>query len=245
MTKDDALRQVYWILALLIGIIGIGILIILRRALRPIGMVISATEQMERPASFVKISEQAEENMRHVESASQLVDEANQSFNLGISYMKRLEESMKEIDNASSRIGMITKVIEDIASQANILALNAAIEAARAGAAGKGFAVVADEVLKLAAKSSEAVRQTEQLIRKSAEKKLIICNVFRFCVDWMKPQQLQKRREPGEQFHPAPASFAEKRTARSVGGADCRYETNFETRLFGSAEETGNCSFCG
>ena len=132
VTKDDALRQVYWILALLIGIIGIGILIILRRALRPIGMVISATEQMERPASFVKISEQAEENMRHVESASQLVDEANQSFNLGISYMKRLEESMKEIDNASSRIGMITKVIEDIASQTNILGLNAAIAAARA-----------------------------------------------------------------------------------------------------------------
>ena len=73
----------------------------------------------------------------------------------------------RNIDQSSVQIGTVIKAIEDIAFQTNILALNASVEAARAGSAGKGFSVVADEVRNLAAKSAEAVQNTNTLINRS------------------------------------------------------------------------------
>jgi methyl-accepting chemotaxis protein len=125
----------------------------------------SAVEELG--ASVEEVAQQATENAVHVNTATEQIEKAGAGLNAGNEQMKQLTEAMDGIGSASNQIANITKIITDIASQTNLLALNAAIEAARAGSAGKGFAVVADEVRSLAAKSSEAAKQTAELIQVS------------------------------------------------------------------------------
>ncbi|MEZ4527298.1 MAG: methyl-accepting chemotaxis protein [Desulfobacterales bacterium] len=75
-----------------------------------------------------------------------------------------LTEQIATIEKDSDRIGNIIKSIDEIAFQTNLLALNAAVEAAHAGRAGAGFAVVADEVRNLAARSTVAAKNTQELL---------------------------------------------------------------------------------
>ena len=82
----------------------------------------------------------------------------------------RVNTTMHDIRNSSSKIGEIIGVIDGIAFQTNILALNAAVEAARAGEAGRGFAVVASEVRSLAQRSATAAREIKNLVGGSIEK---------------------------------------------------------------------------
>ncbi|HBI61140.1 MAG TPA: methyl-accepting chemotaxis protein, partial [Lachnospiraceae bacterium] len=130
-----------------------------------------ATEQAsaveELAATITGISHQVKETAENATRARGQSTTAGDEAEKCNTQMKDMMAAMEEITRTSNEIGKIIKTIEDISFQTNILALNAAVEASRAGVAGKGFAVVADEVRNLAGKSSEASKNTAELIESS------------------------------------------------------------------------------
>jgi len=123
----------------------------------------SAIEELT--ATMTDISEKIHINAENAEKVRVIVEDMNAQVIESNGQMKQNTEAMTKIRDASDRIAEIISSIEEIASQTNLLALNASIEAARAGEAGKGFAVVATQVGILAEQSSEAAKNTKDLIQ--------------------------------------------------------------------------------
>ena len=120
-------------------------------------------------SNVADMTEQIQNSTVRCSNASNLVDKAAGFAAEADLKMEQLMTATKNIDQSSVKIVSIIKTIEDIAFQTNILALNATAEAVRAGEAGKGFSVVSNEVKSLAAKSSEAARNTSSLIGDSID----------------------------------------------------------------------------
>lgn len=133
------------------------------------GTVEQAAGLEEISSSMIEIKSMAKSNNENAVQVNQLADETAENMNVGKKQMAGMLQSMTTINQTSSDVSRVVKTIDEIAFQTNLLALNAAIEAARAGKYGKGFAVVADEVRSLAARCSEAAKNTTVLIDTSIE----------------------------------------------------------------------------
>ncbi|WP_075292294.1 methyl-accepting chemotaxis protein [Pararhizobium arenae] len=102
------------------------------------------------------------------EEASQMVETTRANAEESSRIVGEAMDAMSRIENASTEIGKIINVIDEIAFQTNLLALNAGVEAARAGEAGKGFAVVAQEVRELAQRAAGAAKDIKALVTRSS-----------------------------------------------------------------------------
>ncbi len=118
-------------------------------------------------SSINEIGSMANTNNENATQAKSLSRQSTEDMAQGNTQTENMLKSMSEINETSTNVSKVIKVIDEIAFQTNLLALNAAVEAARAGKYGKGFAVVAEEVRNLAARSSEAAKDTTGLIETS------------------------------------------------------------------------------
>jgi methyl-accepting chemotaxis protein len=118
-------------------------------------------------SSSADISSTAQQNAGHARNSAEVSTELGRNLSDAGDRLEQLMSAMRSVEQSSTKVACIIKVIDGVAFQTNILALNAAVEAARAGEAGLGFAVVAGEVRTLAQRSAEAARETAALVEES------------------------------------------------------------------------------
>ena len=110
--------------------------------------------------SFTTAEETSQISVRGMESLASSIELSQSTLNLingAVILITQLKAQAKDIEK-------IVTTIQGVAEQTNLLALNAAIEAARAGEMGRGFAVVADEVRQLAARTSSATVEIQNVV---------------------------------------------------------------------------------
>ncbi len=128
------------------------------------GATDQAAAVQELTASVNSITDQTRQLAEVAEKSKNMATSVRDNAETSARKMHLVTDAMTRITEASAEIEQVTNSIEAIAKQTSLLALNASIEAARAGETGKGFAVVADQIGKLADQSSEAAKNTHQLI---------------------------------------------------------------------------------
>lgn len=128
----------------------------------------SSVEQIT--AAITELAAQAKQASGNAEQAKSISQKALDDAGGGLKRIQQMVGAMNDISVSSGNISKIMKSIDEIAFQTNLLALNAAVEAARAGRHGKGFAVVAEEVNNLSQRSSQAARESAEIIETTIAK---------------------------------------------------------------------------
>ncbi|MBD0346908.1 MAG: GAF domain-containing protein, partial [Coleofasciculus sp. Co-bin14] len=130
---------------------------------------LDSVEQMTR--SIQAVANSAHHAAAVARAASETAETGTEAMDRTVQKIMNLRETVAETANKVKRLGessqeisKVVSLINQIALQTNLLALNAGIEAARAGEEGQSFAVVAKEIGELAARSSIATHEIEQIV---------------------------------------------------------------------------------
>lgn len=130
-------------------------------------------------AAVKEISSTSQELFNTMSNVSNVANDTGQMADAGLSELSGMENTMKNLTNATTSISSKLAVISDkagninsvvttiskVAGQTNLLSLNAAIEAEKAGEYGVGFAVVAREIRRLADQTALATLDIEQIVK--------------------------------------------------------------------------------
>lgn len=121
----------------------------------------SALHQAERIREAQRTVEELLESADAIAGRAHLVFEAAEDTR---DQNRQIGFRIDELNQLSTRITEILKLIRSIADRSDLLALNASLEGARTGEAGKGFALVANEMRRLAENTKDSVGSIKVLV---------------------------------------------------------------------------------
>ena len=136
---------------------------------KEISRTLKAVDQMQN--SIIDVSKTAEQAAEVARNAYQIAETGGSAIDFTVENIMVLRETINEtskqvkrLGESSQKISRVVALINEIAMKINLLAINTKIEAAHAGEEVQGFVAIAQEVGILAAHSSAATTEIEEIV---------------------------------------------------------------------------------